>query len=126
MCRYMEPTVPAKIDLPPVPPALADVALLDGPTCAATAGVSISNWLDLVRRGEAPSPVIRQTRFTRWRMADVRAWLMKRTAQPVHDAAVIERATATSARGRTPEAVAKGIATRKAKIKARTTAQAGA
>lgn len=92
----MGPAVTAKTDLPPVPAALADVAMIDGPTCAAACGISISSWLDLVRAGKAPAPVIRQPRCTRWRMADVRTWLIERAAQPVHDSAVIERATRAS------------------------------
>lgn len=96
----------AKTDLPPVPPALADVALIDGPTCAAAGGESISKFSDGVRRTEAgqlkpgevpyPQPVIRGNRCTRWRMADVRAWLIERAAQPQHDDAVIDKATKAS------------------------------
>ncbi|HQC99491.1 MAG TPA: hypothetical protein PK306_27670 [Aquabacterium sp.] len=63
-----------------VPPALADVALVDGPTCAAAAAMSISQWNELVRAREAPQPVVRQPRFTRWRMADVRGWLIAKAA----------------------------------------------
>lgn len=65
----------AKTDLPEVPAALADVALIDGPSCAASASMSLSAWLDAVREGRAPQPVIRRQRFTRWRAADVRGWL---------------------------------------------------
>lgn len=86
----------AKTDLPPVPAALADVAQIDGPTCAAAGAISVSTWLDLVRRGEAPQPVLRGNRCTRWRLADVRAWLIERAAQPLHDDAVIAKATHAS------------------------------
>lgn len=58
-----------------VPPGLDDVALIDGPACAAAAGCGLTRWHDLVRRGEAPQPAIRRPRFTRWRMSDLRAWL---------------------------------------------------
>jgi predicted DNA-binding transcriptional regulator AlpA len=92
------PQVTAKSKLPPIPPALADVALIDGPTCAAANGGSISNWLALVQSGEAPQPVIRQPRFTRWRLSDVRAFLIERAAQTSHDAEVIERAKRASAK----------------------------
>lgn len=68
----------SKTQLPPVPPALADVAMVDAPTCAAACGMSISSWHGLVRSGEAPSPVIRRPRFTRWRLEDVRAFLTHR------------------------------------------------
>ena len=58
-----------------IPAALHDVALINGPACAAAAGCGLTRWHDLVRRGEAPQPAIRRPRFTRWRMADLRAWL---------------------------------------------------
>ncbi len=90
-----------KSDLPPVPPILADVAMIDGPTCAAAAGISISGWHDLVRTGAAPQPVIRRPRCTRWRLADVRAWLIERAAQGCtaqgQDAARTAHATAAAA-----------------------------
>jgi hypothetical protein len=124
LCRYIAAhradTVTAKTDLPPVPPALADVALIDGPTCAAAGGEAISTFHDGVRRTEKgelaegevpyPLPVIRRVRFSRWRLADVRAWLIARAAQATADDEVIRRATKASAK-------AKAL---------RTTAQAGA
>jgi len=57
-----------------LPSALADVALVAGKTCAAVGDVSENWWLERVRTGEAPAPVIRQPRFTRWRLSDVRAF----------------------------------------------------
>jgi len=86
-----------KTDLPAVPPALADVALIDGPTCAAAGGISISTWHVLVRAKDAPQPVIRAVRCTRWRLADVRDWLIARAAQATVDDEVIRRATKASA-----------------------------
>ena len=59
------------------PPALADVALIDGPTAAAAACISISAWHELVRKGDAPSPAFRRPRCTRWRLADVKSWLVE-------------------------------------------------
>ena len=70
----------------PMPPTLADVALIDGPACAAAASISISQWHELVKTGEAPPPAIRSPRCTRWRLADVREWLVK-FAQPQPEAA---------------------------------------
>lgn len=64
-----------KTDLPPVHPALADYALIDGPQCAAAAGCSISEWRERVRTGEAPAPVMRTTRCTRWRIVDIKTYL---------------------------------------------------
>jgi predicted DNA-binding transcriptional regulator AlpA len=68
-----------KSSLPPVPAVLADVALISGPECAAAAGMAVSGFLRAVQEGDAPSPVIRQPRFTRWRAADVREWIVKRS-----------------------------------------------
>lgn len=92
----------AKIDLPPVPPALADVALIDGPTCASAGGFSLSTWHELVRLKEAPQPVIRQPRFTRWRLEDVRAFLIDRAARQSDSAAaaVVSQARKASAKAR--------------------------
>lgn len=63
-----------------IPNALADVALIDRRTFAAAGAMSVSQLDELVRSGDAPQPVIRQPRFTRWRMADVRAWLIAKAA----------------------------------------------
>lgn len=70
-----------KSDLPPIPEALADVALVDSRVCAAAMRGSVSSWLELVRTKCAPAPVIRQPRFTRWRLADLRAWLEEQAAR---------------------------------------------
>ena len=72
-----------------VPDALADVALVDAPACAAAAGMGLTQWHELVRRGEAPAPAIRRPRFTRWRLAEVRAWL---AAVSGDDPAVVAKA----------------------------------
>jgi predicted DNA-binding transcriptional regulator AlpA len=72
--------VTAKTSLPPVPAVLADVAMIDGPTGAAAGGISLSSWHELVRLKEAPQPLIRRPRCTRWRVADVRTWLIERAA----------------------------------------------
>lgn len=115
----------AKTDLPPVPPALEDVALIDGPTSAAAGGISLSTWHDLVRNGQAPAPVIRQSRCTRWRMLDVRNWLIERASQQTTGDAVLARAKQASIKAREPAAIAKAQATRTARIAARQAAQAG-
>ena len=112
-----------KAHLPPVPLALADVALIDGPAAAAAGSISLSQWHDLVRRREAPQPVVRESRCTRWRLIDVRAWLVSRAGQAdTHSAGLlIARAKKASIKAREPEAIAKAAATRAAK-KAATTA----
>jgi predicted DNA-binding transcriptional regulator AlpA len=62
---------------PSLPTDLADVALIDVRTCAAAAGMSVTSFYELVRRGEAPAPAIKKPRFTRWRIAAVRVWLLE-------------------------------------------------
>ena len=64
----------AKTDLPPIPSALSNVALIDAPTCAAAGRMSVSWWHDRVRTGRAPAPAVRQPRCTRWRLSDVVAY----------------------------------------------------
>ena len=96
----------AKTDLPPVPLVLADVALTNGPTAAAAGDMSLSAFLDGVRRTAAgelhddeipyPLPVIRSPRCTRWRLADIRAWLIDRAARQLKGDAVIAQAKRAS------------------------------
>lgn len=85
----------------PAPESLADVAHIDGPGAAAAGCLSISQWHALVREGRAPQPVIRAPRFTRWRLSDVRAWLIERESQgdtaQGQDAARTTLATAAAA-----------------------------
>jgi predicted DNA-binding transcriptional regulator AlpA len=73
---------------------LADVALIDAATCAAAGSMSVSWWLEEVRAGRAPQPVIREVRCTRWRLADVRDFWRKRaeTAREGAGAALIAKA----------------------------------
>jgi len=66
--------VPSMAALHELPGAVADVALVSVRTCAAIGEMSDAWWLERVRNGEAPAPVIRQTRFTRWRLSEVRAF----------------------------------------------------
>lgn len=56
----------------PIPPALADVALVDAETCASAGSMSVSWWQEEVRAGRAPKPVVQRPRCTRWRVVDVR------------------------------------------------------
>jgi hypothetical protein len=108
--------MPAKLNLPPIPPALVDVALIDGPTCAAAGGISLSAWHELVRLKTAPEPVLRMPRCTRWRLLDVRNWLIERASQQDADVAtaMTEKARNASAAARKPEAIARARATRAA------------
>jgi hypothetical protein len=104
-----------KTELPQIPDALADAALIAGPTCAASGAVSLSWWLEEVRAGRAPQPAIRQSRFTRWRLSDVRRFWLELAERAPHDAQVTQRATRASIKARDPGAVAKAQATRKAR-----------
>lgn len=65
-----------KSDLPEIPAALADVALIDDKQFAATMGVSVSQLRELVRQKIAPPPVIQRHRFTRWQQGAVRKFLI--------------------------------------------------
>jgi hypothetical protein len=115
--------VATKTDLPPVPSSLADVALIDGPTAAAAGAMSLSSWHELVRVGAAPKPAIRAPRCTRWRLVDVRQFLINRASSGADGAAsaeVLAKAKRASSRARSPEAVAKAHATRARNIAART------
>jgi predicted DNA-binding transcriptional regulator AlpA len=60
-----------------VPAPLVDVALIDARQCARSAGIGLSTWYDLVKDGRAPQPAFRAVRCTRWRLADVRAFLIE-------------------------------------------------
>lgn len=43
--------------------------------------MSLSSWHEFVRLKDAPQPVIRAPRCTRWLLVDVRTWLIQRAAQ---------------------------------------------
>lgn len=64
-----------------IPAGLVDFAYIDGAACAAAAAMSISQWQTLVKEKEAPQPVIRKPRFTRWLLSDVRNWLIQYRTQ---------------------------------------------
>jgi predicted DNA-binding transcriptional regulator AlpA len=104
------PTVTDKKDQQHPPAALADVALIDAPRIAAAACISLSTWYALVSRGEAPQPAMRAPRCTRWRLADVRAWLAQR-AELGGDASTAD-AVMTQARRASKAAQAKRQAVR--------------
>lgn len=113
----------AKNQLPPIPAALADVALIDAPAIAAAADISLSSWYSIVAHDEdAPQPVVRAPRHTRWRLSEVRAWLIRRAEKgvdPEAAAAVVRKAQMASEKARTPEALARAAATRRARSAAR-------
>jgi prophage regulatory protein len=77
----MTATAPTKSDARRVPSLqplhaaqLAD-ALLRLPTVQAVVGLSKTTIYTLVARGDFPEPIRRGKRCTRWRSADVTAWL---------------------------------------------------
>ena len=85
----------------PLPSDLADVALIDAPTCAAPGDMSVSWWHAEVAAGRAPKPKVRMPRCTRWLMADVRAFWIEFADRAAADtqpgARVIAQATKASA-----------------------------
>ena len=103
-----------KTDLPPILPALAAVALIDAPTCAAAGGMSVSWWHEEVRLGRAPAPAVRQPRCTRWRLVDVSSFWQTFAANSASDtrAAMLMTANAkkaSAAARKKRAAVAQGI-----------------
>ncbi len=74
---------------PPLPDAHADVALADINDLRALIRMSASWIHEEVRHGRFPEPVIREPRCTRWRISDVRAWLIERANK-----ATVERQSA--------------------------------
>lgn len=112
-----------KSTMRPLPAELANVALIDAPTCAAAGDMSVSWWHEEVRAGRAPAPAIRKPRCTRWRLADVSAFWGSFAADAAADTEAGERMTArakkASSKARDPAAVAKAQATRSARIAAR-------
>lgn len=81
-----------------VPAPLVDVALIDAKGIVAAACVSVSTWHELVRTGKAPQPVMRAPRCTRWRVADIRDWLLARSVD-VSAAEKVDRAARAGAEG---------------------------
>ena len=99
-----------KTALHPLPANLADVALIDAPTCAAAGDMSLSWWHEEVRAGRAPAPVFRKPRCTRWRLADVRAFWIDSATKAAADTQAAAQVTAQATK-----ASAKAKATRTAK-----------
>jgi len=64
-----------------IPAGLIEFAYIDRYACAAAGAMSISQWHTLVNEKKAPQPVIRQPRFTRWLLSDVRDWLIQYRTQ---------------------------------------------
>lgn len=57
-----------------------------------------ASWVhEEVRLNRFPQPLRFGPRCTRWRLADVRAWLIERASQPQAEAAALLKARATKA-----------------------------
>lgn len=89
-----------------VPEALEDLALIDAKAITAAVCISASQWNALVSRGDAPQPVFRGPRCTRWRLAEVREWIAKLSRDglppgraPAESGSPINQATAKPAPG---------------------------
>lgn len=105
LLKHKGPQVTAKTELPRVPDALADAALIDGPTCAAVGRASVSWWHEEVRTGRAPQPAVRQARFTRWRLAEVRDFWIAFAERAAADPQVTQRAKQASTKLMSQEVV---------------------
>lgn len=72
--------------------------LITAEQAAKALGASVSWWLEHVRKGAAPQPVVRRPRFTRWRLADVRVFRARFIAHASSSvaAAVTDRAIKAS------------------------------
>jgi predicted DNA-binding transcriptional regulator AlpA len=82
-----------------IPEPLHEHALVSAETAAATGEASLSTWYALVAAGNAPQPVIRRHRFTRWRLLDVLAYWQRAAEEGVPvDASTGEAATVARAR----------------------------
>ena len=96
---------------------LADVALIDAESCAATGAMSISWWLEEVRAGRAPKPAVQRPRCTRWRLQDVRAfWIAfaeEGQLDPAPGIAMRVKAAKASAKAREKRHQAEELATAK-------------
>lgn len=88
---------------PPLQAAHADVALADMNDLEVLTRMKRSWLYEAVRESRFPPPVIREPRCTRWKLSDVRAWLIERAAKGAADTQAREL---TSARARKASAAA--------------------
>lgn len=94
-----------KTELPPIPPAMEDVAMIDAPTIAAAAAMSLSGTLAALKR-DGIKPRIQRPRFTRYALTDIKAWLASLQARQT-----TETAAAMTQQARKASAAAKAKAT---------------
>lgn len=85
----------------PIPSGLDDVALIDISDVCAAVRMSVSWVHEEVRQGRFPKPLRFGPRCARWRLFDVRAWLLKRAQEAEADsqtsAEMVSRAKKASA-----------------------------
>lgn len=81
----------------PIPADLAEVSLLDTRDICAAVRMSASWWHEEVRAGRAPQPVVRMSRCTRWRAADIRQYLIERARHASDEGAAALTARAKKA-----------------------------
>lgn len=77
-----------------LPSDMSDVALADINDLRALTRMSASWIHDAVRKGEFPAPAIRESRCTRWKFADVHAYLAERIRKAALDTDAATRLTA--------------------------------
>ena len=77
-----------------LPADIADVALADINDLRALTRMSASWIYDAVRKGEFPAPAIRESRCTRWRLADVLSYLAERIRRAAADTDAASKLTA--------------------------------
>lgn len=68
---------------------MSDAVLAKAGTCAEIGDVSVSWWHAAVADGRAPAPVVRQPRFTRWRLSDVFEFYSRIAAEPQEKGAAV-------------------------------------
>jgi predicted DNA-binding transcriptional regulator AlpA len=81
--RFASPAVaPVAQSAPADQPATASaILLMTAKDISTQLRISRSHWHQLVAEGQAPRPAIQQPRFTRWRAADVLAWVDRKQAR---------------------------------------------
>ena len=89
MCKELtvnlKPKSKQRTERPPLPQGHDDIALIDIHDLRALTRMSPSWIHDAVRKGEFPAPAIRESRCTRWKLSDVRIYLIERTRKAAAD-----------------------------------------
>ena len=83
---------------------LEEVKLIDVKAAAAAGSMSVSWWHERVAAGDAPQPVHRAPRCTRWRLTDVREFWLKFAEEGASDT---EAATVAAVKAKKASAAAR-------------------